>query len=65
MKNKMRLRKLSRNTAHRDSLFRNMVTSLIQHERIRTTLAKAKEIKRQADSVIGWAKEGSYPTIIM
>lgn len=45
-------RKLGRSSAHRRSLFRNMVTSLLEHERITTTEAKAKELRRFADKTI-------------
>jgi large subunit ribosomal protein L17 len=47
-------RKLGRNASHRDALFNNLVTSLVIHGRIETTLAKAKELRRFADSAIGW-----------
>jgi large subunit ribosomal protein L17 len=49
-------RKLSRSTGHRDALLRNLVTSLIQHERINTTVAKAKEAQRAAEKIITKAK---------
>ena len=49
-------RKLGRNSAHRKAMYRNMVTSLYQHERITTTLAKAKELRRYADKNITIAK---------
>lgn len=62
MKNKIHFRKLGRTSSHRKALFRNMVTALIDHERIRTTLAKAKEMRRIGDRVIGWAKSGTYPS---
>jgi hypothetical protein len=58
MKNRINFRKLGRTSSHRKAMFRNMVTSLIDHERIRTTLAKAKEMRRIADRVVGWAKTG-------
>jgi large subunit ribosomal protein L17 len=45
-------RKLGRNSTHRKAMFRNMVTSLIEHERITTTEAKAKELRRFADKTI-------------
>ncbi|MEZ4384405.1 MAG: 50S ribosomal protein L17 [Nannocystaceae bacterium] len=45
-------RKLGRNASHRRAMFRNMVTSLIEHERITTTEAKAKELRRFADRTI-------------
>lgn len=51
-------RKLSRNTSHRLAMFRNMVTSLLQHERVYTTDAKAKEIRRWADWMITLGKRG-------
>ncbi|PWN34736.1 ribosomal protein L17 [Meira miltonrushii] len=49
-------RKLGRSTGHRDALLRNLVTSLIQHERINTTVAKAKEAQREAEKIITKAK---------
>jgi large subunit ribosomal protein L17 len=52
-------RKLNRTGAHRKALFRNLVTSLIQHEQVRTTDAKAKELRRVADRMITLAKRGS------
>lgn len=45
-------RRLGRNSAHRRAMFRNMVTSLIEHERITTTEAKAKELRRHAEKTI-------------
>ncbi|MHB8809990.1 MAG: 50S ribosomal protein L17 [Desulfobulbaceae bacterium] len=51
-------RKLGRTTAHRKAMFRNMVTSLIEHERIVTTVPKAKEVRRVADKMITLAKRG-------
>ena len=45
-------RKLGRNSAHRKAMFRNMVTSLLEHERITTTLAKAKELRGHVDRTI-------------
>jgi len=50
--------KLNRTTSHRKAMFRNMVTSLFKHERIRTTGPKAKELRRWADHVITLAKRG-------
>ena len=52
-------RKLSRLSAHRKAMMRNMVTSLFEHEQIRTTDAKAKELRKVAERMIGLAKEGS------
>lgn len=50
--------KLGRTGSHRNAMFRNMVTSLLKHERIRTTDTKAKELRRWADHVITLAKRG-------
>ena len=50
--------KLGRNTAARKALLRNMVTSLLQHERIETTETKAKEPRRVADQMITLGKRG-------
>jgi large subunit ribosomal protein L17 len=51
-------RQLGRNSHHRRSLFRNLVTSLLEHERIETTEAKAKEIRILADRMITLGKQG-------
>ncbi len=45
-------RPLGRNSAHRSAMFRNMVTSLLEHERITTTEAKAKELRRFVERTI-------------
>lgn len=58
MRNKISGRRLGRTTAHREALIRNMITSLVTHDRIRTTLAKAKELRRHAEKVVTWAKLG-------
>jgi large subunit ribosomal protein L17 len=52
-------RQLGRNTHHRLALFRNLVTSLLEHERIETTEAKAKEIRILTDRMITLGKDGS------
>ena len=52
-------RQLGRNTKHRHALFRNLVTSLIEHERIETTEAKAKEIRGLAEKMITLGKSGT------
>ena len=52
-------RQLSRNTHHRRALFRSLVTSLLEHERIETTEAKAKELRILAERMISLGKEGS------
>lgn len=51
-------RKLGRTSSHRLAMFRNMVTSLLEHERIYTTEAKAKELRRWADWMITLGKRG-------
>lgn len=50
--------KLNRTSSHRQAMFRNMVTSLFKHDRIRTTDAKAKELRRWADRIVTLAKKG-------
>jgi len=52
-------RKLGRTSAHRKALFRNMVTALIQRERIQTTLAKAKELRGKVEKTITLGKKGT------
>lgn len=52
-------RKLSRSASHRWALMRNMITSLLREEKIKTTDAKAKELRRWADRVITLGKRGS------
>ena len=59
MKHRIAGRRLDRTTEHRTAMFRNMVTSLIRHEKIVTTTPKAKELKRIADKVITQAKKGT------
>lgn len=57
MRHKNAFRKLNRTAAHRRALLRNLATSLILHERIETTLPKAKELKRVADKLITLGKK--------
>jgi large subunit ribosomal protein L17 len=52
-------RKLNRTSSHREAMFKNMAASLIQHEQIRTTLPKAKELRRVAEPLITLAKVSS------
>ncbi|MEA2624431.1 MAG: large subunit ribosomal protein [Candidatus Binatota bacterium] len=52
-------RKLNRTSSHRTALFRNLVTALIHHEKIRTTDAKAKELRRLADRMVTLGKQGT------
>ena len=52
-------RKLNRTSSHRQAMLRNMATSLLRHEVIKTTLPKAKELRRVAEPLITLAKEDS------
>ena len=52
-------RKLNRTSSHRKAMFKNMAVSLFEHELIRTTLPKAKELRRVAEPLITMAKEDS------
>jgi large subunit ribosomal protein L17 len=58
MRHRKRHGKLGRTSAHRKALLRNMVTSLLDQERIETTDAKAKELRRVADRMITLGKRG-------
>jgi large subunit ribosomal protein L17 len=58
MRHRALSRKLGRNSAHRKAMLRNMVTSLLRHERIQTTDAKAKEVRRLAERMITLGKRG-------
>ncbi len=51
-------RKLSRTSAHRTAMFRNMAAALIKHEQIKTTLPKAKELRPYVEKLITLAKKG-------
>ena len=52
-------RQLNRNSSHRKAMFRNMTVSLVEHELIKTTLPKAKELRRYSDPLITLAKKDS------
>ena len=60
MRHRHGLRKLNRTSAHRLAMLRNMMCSLIKHEAIRTTLPKAKELRRVVEPLVTLAKE---PTV--
>lgn len=60
MHHKLGLRKLNRTSAHRLAMLRNMMNSLLRHEAIKTTLPKAKELRRVVEPMITLAKE---PTV--
>lgn len=61
MRHRKKGRQLGRQTKHRGVFFRNLVTSLLDHERIETTEAKAKEIRGFTDRMITLGKEGTLP----
>lgn len=61
MRHRVRGRKLGRTSAHRKALFRNQLTALFTHERIVTTLAKAKELRPLAERMVTLAGTGSLP----
>jgi large subunit ribosomal protein L17 len=58
MRHRKKGRHLGRTTSHRQAMLRNMATSLFKHERIETTLAKAKELRQYAEPLITKAKRG-------
>lgn len=58
MRHRAVTRRLSRTTAHRKAMLRNMVTSLFLHDRIETTAVKARELAPVAEKMIGLAKRG-------
>lgn len=57
MRHRSGLRKLNRTSSHRLAMFRNMAVSLLEHEAIKTTLPKAKELRRVVEPLINLAKE--------
>jgi large subunit ribosomal protein L17 len=59
VRHRKRGRQLGRNSKHRLALFRNLVTSLMEHERIETTEAKAKELRGITDKLITLGKQGT------
>ncbi len=59
MRHRLTGRQLGRNASHRKAMFRNMVISLVEHELIKTTLPKAKELRRFAEPLITLAKVDS------
>ncbi len=62
MRHQVKGKKLRRNTAHRRALLRNLTTSLLDKERIRTTLAKAKAVRPLAEKMITLAKKDTLHT---
>ena len=58
MRHRVSGRKLQRTSSHRTALFRNMAAALIKHEQIKTTLAKAKELRPYTEKLVTLAKKG-------
>jgi large subunit ribosomal protein L17 len=65
MEHRVAGRKLGRTTAHRLAMLKNMVTSLLRHERITTTVPKAKEARKMAEHVITLGKKGGLNNVRM
>jgi large subunit ribosomal protein L17 len=63
MRHRVSRRKLHRTTSHRLAMLNNMVTSLLEHERIETTLPKAKECRRLAERIITLGKRGGLSNV--
>jgi len=63
MRHKVGQRKLHRTTSHRLAMLHNMVTSLLEHEAIRTTLPKAKEARALAERIITLGKRGGLANV--
>ncbi len=59
MRHRMSGRKLNRTSSHRKAMFANMAAALLTHEQIKTTLPKAKELRRVADRMITLGKRGN------
>ena len=59
MRHRLSGRQLNRNSSHRQAMFRNMASSLVRHEIIKTTLPKAKELRRVVEPLITLAKNDS------
>lgn len=58
MRHRSGLRKLNRTSSHRKAMFSNLAVSLLTHEQVKTTLPKAKEMRRIADKMISLGKRG-------
>src|SRR6478672_6438087 len=63
MRHRVGHRKLQRNTSHRLAMLDNMVTSLLEHEAIKTTLPKAKEARKLAERIITLGKRGGLSNV--
>lgn len=63
MRHRHGLRKLNRTSSHRAAMFRNMCNALIEHEAIRTTVPKAKELRRLVEPLITLGKNPTWQTV--
>src|SRR3954463_2323577 len=63
MRHRVGGRKLNRTTSHRQAMLKNMVSSLIEHEAITTTIPKAKEARKIAEKMITLGKKGGLPNV--
>ena len=63
MRHRKAVKKLGRTASHRKAMFRNMVTSLLKYEKIVTTDAKAKELRRLAEKMITIGKKGNLHAV--
>jgi len=59
MRHRVAGRQFGRNSGHRKALLRNLTVALVEHERLETTVARAKELRRVADRLVSWGKEGT------
>jgi large subunit ribosomal protein L17 len=59
MRHRVAGRQFGRNSGHRKALLRNLTVALVEHERLETTVARAKELRRVADRLVTWGKEGT------
>jgi large subunit ribosomal protein L17 len=59
MRHQVSGRKFNRNTGHRTAMYRNLVSDLLKHEKIKTTEPKAKEIRSMAEKIITLGKDGT------
>ena len=64
MRHRNGLRKLNRTSSHRLAMLRNMTVSLLKHEAIKTTLPKAKELRRVVEPMITLGKNPTWPTSV-
>ena len=62
MKHNIKNKKLNKNSTHRKAMFMNMCNALIKHEQIKTTLPKAKELKKFNKKIITLGKKGDLPS---